>query len=134
MKPSAFCVALAYIENQAADAFAHVRGMRVHGANARGVRARIEQRGTAAWRAIAAVKRGATAPAAAAGDAAVDLDHVISLIGDQLRIQTHEQAARGDLSRIEIRFLQLGDRGVHERADRIEVGGAGAAMREQGSA
>jgi len=62
---------------------------------------------------VAAVEGGATAPAAAPGDAALRFEDEIGAVGHELRVQSHDEAAGGDLGLVQEAPLQLCDGEVH---------------------
>ena len=93
-------------------------------------RAGSRQARVAAGGGVAAVVGGAPAPAAAAGERAVEVDDEVGAVVDELGVEAHDGAAGGDLRRGEERPLQLADRGVHQRRERGQVGGDGEAVGE----
>ena len=116
-------------QNQPPDPAPDVARIGVHRADPCGLAGRIEQPVVAQFgRVIAAVKRGALAPPAAADQFAAIEDREVGPVGDQLGIEPHAQPARRDLLGIEERALQFGNRTLHQRGDRGGVGGGSEAV------
>src|SRR6185295_10874106 len=88
------------------------------------------QRRVTAGRPVSAVEGRAPAPAAAAGQRTLLLDHEIGSIVDQLSVDAHDGPAGSDLIRTEKRLLELGDGALHQRGQGGDVLAASQPMRE----
>ena len=130
MKPSARGVALAALEDRAAEPAPRPVAADEHRAHARGLGRGVEQPPVVGGGARAGVEPVAAAPAAAGDDLAARLVHVVGAVLDQRHVELAD-VARGALGvpRVVEAREERADRGAHQRGDRRRVGGDGEALR-----
>jgi hypothetical protein len=105
---------LAQGEKQPPDTASRECRVGVHGADPCSVGRWIEKGGIPAWSMIAAVKRIATAPAAASSEDPTGFDYEIGPVIDELGVESHDRSARGDLIRAQEAFLEFVNRSGHQ--------------------